>query len=307
MTVSDVVVADRCRVKSPLASACSPGFRFSSIACRDSLDALLDVLDAAHDRADRRDHEQQQQRDRQGCNEKHHDRARARARVDRCRASCSRARYSLTTCADGLPMRGRSNRSRCTPAPRRLSLPQRRPSESACTSARTWSCSRSLDEHDRPVAPGVPVPQGARHQSRQPYAAADPLRARRHRHDRAWPGSERPALQAASSASTDATTTCSSFAAVGGGEAVVLPHMLRAPFAQLPDALQYQIVHEPRRLVIRVVLRPGGSPQTLTRIATGIRAALARRRRDRAPDRCRAVAESPASRAAQSLKLVKSV
>ena len=45
--------------------------------------------------------------------------------------------------------------------------------------------------------------------------------------------------------------------AAGGGQAVVLPHVLRAPFAQLPDALQYQIVHEPRRLVIRVVLRPG--------------------------------------------------
>src|SRR5262249_43055634 len=64
------------------------------------------------------------------------------------------------------------------------------------------------------------------------------------------------------------------FPAVDGGQAVVLPHRLRAPFAALPDVTQYQILHEPRRLVIRVVLRPDAPAETPLRISAGIRAAL---------------------------------
>jgi hypothetical protein len=37
---------------------------------------------------------------------------------------------------------------------------------------------------------------------------------------------------------------------------------------------QYQIVQEPRRLVVRVVLRPEASVETPVRVATGIRGAL---------------------------------
>jgi phenylacetate-coenzyme A ligase PaaK-like adenylate-forming protein len=64
------------------------------------------------------------------------------------------------------------------------------------------------------------------------------------------------------------------FPAVGGGEALVLPHRLRVPFARLPEVTQYQIVREPERLVIRVVLGGAASAQTSVRISSGIRAAL---------------------------------
>lgn len=64
------------------------------------------------------------------------------------------------------------------------------------------------------------------------------------------------------------------FAADDGGEAVVLPHRLRAPFAQLADVIQYQIVQERRRLSIRVVLRGGASVETPGRIRAGVQAAL---------------------------------
>lgn len=64
------------------------------------------------------------------------------------------------------------------------------------------------------------------------------------------------------------------FPAAGGGEAIVLPHRLRAPFARLPEVTQYQIVREPRRLVIRVVLRAEASADTPVRISAGVRAAL---------------------------------
>jgi phenylacetate-coenzyme A ligase PaaK-like adenylate-forming protein len=64
------------------------------------------------------------------------------------------------------------------------------------------------------------------------------------------------------------------FAAVGGGEAIVLPHRLRVPFARLPEVTQYQIVREPRRLVIKVVLRTAAPEDTAARISAGIHSAL---------------------------------
>jgi len=62
--------------------------------------------------------------------------------------------------------------------------------------------------------------------------------------------------------------------AVGGGDAIVLPYQLRAPFTNLPDVVQYQLVHEPTRLVVRVVLRPDAARETSERVAAGIRAAV---------------------------------
>jgi phenylacetate-coenzyme A ligase PaaK-like adenylate-forming protein len=64
------------------------------------------------------------------------------------------------------------------------------------------------------------------------------------------------------------------FPAAAGGEAVVLPHRLRVPFARLPEVTQYQIVREPGRLMIRVVLDARASVETPVRISAGIRAAL---------------------------------
>ena len=64
---------------------------------------------------------------------------------------------------------------------------------------------------------------------------------------------------------------------------------------------------EPRRLVIRVVLRPGGSPQTLSRIAAGICAALADAGAIAPPIDVEAVAEIGREPGGAKLKLVKSV
>jgi phenylacetate-CoA ligase len=63
--------------------------------------------------------------------------------------------------------------------------------------------------------------------------------------------------------------------AARGGECVVLPQRLRAPFASLPDVLAYQIVQEARRLVVRVVLHPEAAADALRRVAARVRAALA--------------------------------
>ncbi len=64
------------------------------------------------------------------------------------------------------------------------------------------------------------------------------------------------------------------FPAARGGEALVLPHRLRVPFAGLPEVTQYQIVRQPDRLLVRVVLHPSASVETPARISAGIRAAL---------------------------------
>jgi phenylacetate-CoA ligase len=50
--------------------------------------------------------------------------------------------------------------------------------------------------------------------------------------------------------------------AVRGGSVPVYPHRLRAPFASLPDVLQYQILHGESRLRVRVVLRQAAGPDT---------------------------------------------
>jgi phenylacetate-coenzyme A ligase PaaK-like adenylate-forming protein len=65
--------------------------------------------------------------------------------------------------------------------------------------------------------------------------------------------------------------------AAAGGEALVLPYRLRAAFTQLPDVIQYQLVHEPRRLAVLVVLRAASPPGTVDRVAAGIRSAIEER------------------------------
>jgi phenylacetate-coenzyme A ligase PaaK-like adenylate-forming protein len=64
------------------------------------------------------------------------------------------------------------------------------------------------------------------------------------------------------------------FPRADGGETLVLPQRLRAPFTQLPEVVQYQIVREPRRLCARLVLRAGAPAETADRVRAGIRAAL---------------------------------
>ena len=60
----------------------------------------------------------------------------------------------------------------------------------------------------------------------------------------------------------------------GGGEALVLPYRLRAPFLDLPDVVQYQVVSEPTRLAVRIVLRPDASVETVERVRSGMKVAL---------------------------------
>ena len=49
------------------------------------------------------------------------------------------------------------------------------------------------------------------------------------------------------------------FAGRDGGEVNVLPLRIGAPFARIPAVRQFQIVHEPKRLAVRVVLEPGAA------------------------------------------------
>jgi phenylacetate-CoA ligase len=60
----------------------------------------------------------------------------------------------------------------------------------------------------------------------------------------------------------------------GGGEALVLPYRLRSAFTHLPDVVQYQVVCEPGRLRVRIVPRPGASSETAERVAARVRRAI---------------------------------
>ena len=64
--------------------------------------------------------------------------------------------------------------------------------------------------------------------------------------------------------------------AAGGGRVAVHPFRLRAPFSDLLEVCQCQVVHEPARLLARVVLRDSAPPDTPARVAD----ALARELRD---------------------------
>jgi hypothetical protein len=54
--------------------------------------------------------------------------------------------------------------------------------------------------------------------------------------------------------------------AVAGGDVAVHPYRLRAPFVQLLDVLQYQVVQRAEELVVRIVARataPRDLPETV--------------------------------------------
>jgi phenylacetate-coenzyme A ligase PaaK-like adenylate-forming protein len=96
-------------------------------------------------------------------------------------------------------------------------------------------------------------------------------------------------------------------AATGDGETIVLPYRLRAPFAPLRDVTQYQIIREPQRLLIRLVLRPDASTDTARRVAVGIRAALQEAGAIAPPIDVEPVAEIEREPGGAKLKLVKTV
>jgi phenylacetate-coenzyme A ligase PaaK-like adenylate-forming protein len=56
----------------------------------------------------------------------------------------------------------------------------------------------------------------------------------------------------------------------GGGDVAVLPLRLGAPFARIAAVRQFQIVHEPGRLTVRVVLEPGAPVETTSDVRDAI-------------------------------------
>jgi phenylacetate-coenzyme A ligase PaaK-like adenylate-forming protein len=61
----------------------------------------------------------------------------------------------------------------------------------------------------------------------------------------------------------------------GGGVVEVLPYRLAAPFAQLPDVRQFQIVWDGERMTVRIVPRPTAAADTSGRVRAALVAALA--------------------------------
>jgi phenylacetate-coenzyme A ligase PaaK-like adenylate-forming protein len=109
-----------------------------------------------------------------------------------------------------------------------------------------------LDEHDRPVPPGVP---GYRVLITSLIGRALPL-IRYELSDSVTPAAAsatgRPysRIERVDGRNDDLLR----LPGPGGGQAIVLPYRLRAPFLNLPDVVQYQVVHEPPRLAVRVAV-----------------------------------------------------
>lgn len=61
---------------------------------------------------------------------------------------------------------------------------------------------------------------------------------------------------------------------IAGGDVAVHPYRLRAPFAGLGDVRQYQIVHDPEGLHVRIVLRPSAPTGTTDRVRAAVLHAL---------------------------------
>jgi phenylacetate-coenzyme A ligase PaaK-like adenylate-forming protein len=60
-----------------------------------------------------------------------------------------------------------------------------------------------------------------------------------------------------------------------GGLVSVHPYLLRAPFALLPEVVQYQIVHRSPELLVRVVPRRRSAPDLVERVEAAVRRAVA--------------------------------
>jgi phenylacetate-CoA ligase len=132
-----------------------------------------------------------------------------------------------------------------------------------------------VDEHDRPVAPGVP---GHKVLLTSLVGRAQPLLRHELTDAVTLAGGPNPLglpyvrLAAVDGRSDDALT----LPGAGGGTVTVYPFRLRAPFAELLEVRQYQMVHDPAGLHVAVVLREEAPADTAARV----RAALARELRD---------------------------
>jgi phenylacetate-coenzyme A ligase PaaK-like adenylate-forming protein len=132
-----------------------------------------------------------------------------------------------------------------------------------------------VDEHDRPVAPGVPGHKVlltnlvGRVQPLLRYELTDSVTLAGGPNPLGLPYSR---LAAVDGRSDDVVT----LPGAGGGTVAVHPFRLRAPFAELLEVRQYQVVQSPAGLRVAVVLREQAPADTPARV----RAALARELRD---------------------------
>jgi phenylacetate-coenzyme A ligase PaaK-like adenylate-forming protein len=132
-----------------------------------------------------------------------------------------------------------------------------------------------VDEHDRPVAPGVPgrkvllTSLVGRVQPLLRYELTDSVTVAGGPNPLGLPYQR---LAAVDGRSDDVIT----LPGAGGGTVTVFPFRLLAPFAELLDVRQYQVVHDPAGFHVAVVLREGAPADTPARV----RAALARELRD---------------------------
>jgi phenylacetate-coenzyme A ligase PaaK-like adenylate-forming protein len=122
-----------------------------------------------------------------------------------------------------------------------------------------------VDEHDRPVPPGIP---GYKVLVTNLVNRTLPL-IRYELSDSVTPAAEPGAgtgafrrISSVDGRSDDAIT----LPAAGGGTVAVHPFHLRAPFAAIPDVLQYQVLHEAGGLSVSVVLRDGAGGHTVQRV-----------------------------------------
>ena len=132
-----------------------------------------------------------------------------------------------------------------------------------------------VDEHDRPVAPGVP---GRKVLLSNLVGRVQPLLRYELTDSATMAGGPNPLglpylrLAAVDGRSDDVVT----LPGAAGGMVTVHPFRLRAPFAELLEVSQYQVVHGPAGLQVAVVLREEAPADTPARV----RAALARELHD---------------------------
>jgi len=131
------------------------------------------------------------------------------------------------------------------------------------------------DEHDRPVPPGVPGRKVLltnlvnRVQPLVRYELSDSVTLAGGPNPLGLPYAR---IAAVDGRSDDVIT----LAAAGGGRVAVLPFRLQAPFSELLEVRQYQVVHDLAGLRVAVVLRDRAPADTPARV----RAALVRELRD---------------------------
>lgn len=132
-----------------------------------------------------------------------------------------------------------------------------------------------VDQRDRPVPPGVPghkvlvTSLVSRVQPLLRYELTDSVTLAGGPNPLGLPYAR---IAAVDGRSDDVVT----LPAAGGGRVAVHPFRLRAPFSELLEVRQYQVVHEPAGLLVKVALRDTAPADTPARV----RDALARELRD---------------------------